>query len=275
MKKIFCIGMPVFVLLVGIIIATGRKLDRSPHEIAGAGPQVTKSNRTEPLSSIRLEAPVSVEVVDGPEWKYTITDCGNRLDLIRIDVSDGELRIATTEPGTRFRKDEPARITVTAPRPLNAVDVFRVGILRMSRPTVTAAFSLNASRQGRVHISQLGTAKLKVRISGKGRAAIGDMRSDDLAVETDGNARFSAEGRTVRLKARVSGRSKLDPSDMKVSEAKCVVSGMSLARVDDLPQCERPELSRLVYSSHLGDRREERSDISTVNADLPPAVRIG
>lgn len=268
MEKRLRIGILGYLLVAGISVACGRNISRGQQKIDGKGPQVTESGSLKALNSIRLEAPITVELVEGSDWTYTITGCRNQIDLIRIDASGGELLISTAQQNVRFRDDQPVRMTVTAPRTPRDVKVSSMGTLNISRPTDATDFSLKTSGMGKVLISELGADKLAVGATGMSKIEIGDLLTDDLVVDMSGMSNFSASGRTVRLKVDVSGMSHLGLSGLTASESECTVGGMSHAEVhaDRVLRCHVSGMSHLTYSGSASDVRKVVSGMSHVHA---------
>lgn len=198
-------NLTTLVLAISCIITVNAQQNK---KIKGNGNVVTIERNMGEYHGLQVSGPYEVELIEGKEGKITIEGEDNILEYVETKVRAGKLIIKSVD-NMNLRRTEKVIITV----PVQRIDNIRL------------------SGSGKVYSKKtLDTERLKIRTSGSRNLDL-VLDSENISITTSGSSRIKLEGHSGNLDVTASGSSIVNAYELKVEEAKIVLSGSSKVRV--------------------------------------------
>ncbi|MBF0546124.1 MAG: DUF2807 domain-containing protein [Candidatus Riflebacteria bacterium] len=212
--------MKLFTLLVICLLTVG--ICACSTGVQGSGNEKNDLRKVDPFDSIAISGAYELSAESGkPEQKLEINTDDNLLPLIKTEVSNGLLKIYSTES---ISPSKTVKISITA---LNLKDVSFSGAGKISLSGIknpafkmtisgagsvnctgeTDAFDLNISGAGSIDAKDLKVKKSYVSMSGAGSAKV--YASEELNAEISGVGSVDYFGNPAKVNQKISGMGKL------------------------------------------------------------------
>lgn len=188
MKKI---GIIIFIiaLLIGVGLANVFSFGKTSARffnfkfnrgVAGSGNIVNENREVSNFKAIDVGGFFQVEIVAQKDFSVEVQADDNLLPLIKTEVSDGVLKIETSE---KFNSKSPIIVKVSAPN-IEEIEVSgasKVNLIDLNNE------SLNVDASGASKISVSGTtASLTVDVSGASKLDAENLKSENAGIEASG-----------------------------------------------------------------------------------------
>lgn len=198
--------IPTLGIMLGSLLLGGCS---SVETTQGSGNVVTETRSLGDFSTIEMDLPARLEIVDGPEAQLRISAEDNLLPLLTSHIEDGELTLSASGSG-RVQPTEPIRLILTAP----AVDTMM----------------LNGA--GEIVVDTWPASRTTVVNAGAGRIIFGEIDGEDLNVLITGDGSVEINGgRVTTLVASISGDGSLLAAGVQSESGRVNVGGLGTAEV--------------------------------------------
>ena len=177
--------------------------------VPGSGVIKTETRELPELTSVFVEYPANVTILQGDDQSLKITADDNLLSQMRTEVQDGRLTIENSERNwnQRVRPSEPMQIVITV-RELDEV-----------------AFS----SAGKLNIDGMESDALTVTVSGAGDVNLTGVKVGQLKCTLSGAGNIKAEGSADEMNIRISGFGSFNGGELESQDAQIYISGAGSA----------------------------------------------
>lgn len=191
--------------------------------IPGEGSITRQTREIEPFTSIFVNAPVEVTVVQGNQVALTLTGYANHLSLVKIQMKDGQLVFLFDSNGRQLPPDQKIRATVELPGSLISLFARGQGKIDVEKKIQAETFTIDCSNQGDITMADLQTGKLTMSISDQGDVKLAGTATNGHILVTN-----QGDGDLKRLKIDTADCTASGQGDCTVyveGKLKAVVSG--------------------------------------------------
>jgi hypothetical protein len=193
--------------------------------IPGSGIAATENRDVEPFDKIEISGFGTVEVVFGDEHSLKVTTDDNLLEYVKTVVKDGTLQISIRE---NINPDVPLTFNVVT-NDLNTVDISGAanlivrsaqldslvigasGACRMTADGTVDRLEVGVSGSGKIDADKLLAKKVKISISGAGKANV--HASESLDASVSGAGLIQCSGDPADVSQSVSGVGRIQVGD--------------------------------------------------------------
>lgn len=177
--------------------------------VKGSGTLAEETRDLPDFAALELSGSVAAEVKPGENARIVLSGDDNILPLVTTEVRDGRL-VVGFKPGQNVQARTPLKATITANRPLEAVELSGATTCRIEAPTAPA---------------------VKAGLSGATNLALPAFDATSLDLDASGTSTATAAGRVDTLKAGASGASKLRLAGLDARTADVNLSGASSGEI--------------------------------------------
>ncbi len=176
--------------------------------VSGSGTFTTQQRKVAGFTSLALELPAKVELVQGETEGVSIETDDNLQALIETVVEGGQLKIRTARHGKGIN---PKRLNITVH--LRTLEKIAIG------------------GSGDVHAAKLATPRLTISVAGSGDARIDTLEGETVEASIAGSGDVSLGGRVNEVEARVAGSGDLRLAKLQAKTVKVRIAGSGDATV--------------------------------------------
>jgi len=166
--------------VVALVFATG--CTSIFQTVKGSGVAATEVRTVDEFSKISIGGTSEVTVTVGDEQSVTVTFDDNLLELVRTEVSNGELQISTKG---NYSTSVGMKVEISVPT-LDEASVSGIGQLNVEG-VIGPKFKLDVSGVGSAQIFG-NVDQLDVSVSGTAKAKLKDLKSKSVDVNTSGTS---------------------------------------------------------------------------------------
>lgn len=170
--------------------------------VKGKGPNVTEIRSVTGFNKIKLDMDADITYVQDADYYVEISAQANVLEVIRTDVSAGELRIDTRK---WVRRHSNINIIVHSPD-IVGLRISGSGNITTSGTISTTYMDLHISGSGNITLAHLATPELESSVSGSGNIKVSSGTSTNAKAAISGSGDIDLLGITsVNANAKISG----------------------------------------------------------------------
>jgi hypothetical protein len=179
--------------------------------IPGSGDIETETRDLADFTSLTVNYPAEVTIVQGSAPSVSITADDNLLPQMKTEVSGGSLVIESTEKNSRTR--------------VNPTDTVEITL------TVTELTHVQFNSAGSIKIDGYSGSQLELSLDGAGNLDLTDAELGTLTINLDGAGSITASGTADNLVVELDGVGSLNASDLTAQDGLVTVDGLGSATV--------------------------------------------
>ncbi|MBT4594724.1 hypothetical protein HOD08_02495 [bacterium] len=247
MKKIVLLAVAVFGW------SSCRALDASKmwgQEIPGSGKAVTVEHKLDEVSKVKFEIPGILVVEQGNEDRIFVSADDNLINLIKLNVKDGELCIA-------LDLSDPIRPASPMQFHLFVNKLSDIKIVGGSQQVEVGAiknrdFGVELVGSGTVHLVDVEASRFKVKVQGTGNVLAEVVKSNNVKLDIVGEGGIGVKNVfTNKLKIESAGSGKIGVRGILAKELEADVKGAGFIECDG-----RADLQDIKFSGAITYRAQ-------------------
>jgi hypothetical protein len=176
--------------------------------VAGSGDVIEQTEEIGDISSLNLNAPGEMEIIQGSQPGLVIAAEENLIPYIQVKESGSELTISI-QPGVGITPTKPVKYTLS----------------------ITDLSSLDMSGSASILGKDLKLDTLDVNLSGFGGLKLENIQANELSVNISGSGSMTVDGLVEDLNVSISGLGGFDGEDLQAENVQVSISGMGNAVV--------------------------------------------